>query len=193
VSNLETFTAFVGARRIAAGDLLHVASAIAALTDAHEPVLIFDDATGRQVELDMRRGPQHAVSDFQSRQAPAPPPRPTRGRPKLGVVAREITLLPKHWDWLSTQPGGASATLRRLVEDARRASAGPDRARQAQEALYRVMSVLAGNLPGYEEAIRALFAGDDERMGALVAAWPPDVAAYVRRLAEARRDARTSA
>jgi uncharacterized protein len=194
MSNVETFTAFAGDRRIAAGNLIDVASRVASLAHASDLILIFDDATGQQIELDLRQGPHHAMTDFHARRSPTEPaPRQGRGRPKLGVVAREVTLLPRHWDWLSAQPGGASATLRRLVEDVRRSSSGADRARQAKEALYRVMSVVAGNLPGYEEATRALFAGDDARFDVFIAGWPRDVSDYLRQLAEAEREARATA
>ena len=106
------------------------------------------------------------------------------GRPRLGVVPREVTLLPRHWQWLSGQPGGASVALRRLVDEARRASVGADRVRRSQEVAYRFMSALTGNLPGFEEAIRALFAGDGVAFEARVADWPEDVRTYARMLAD---------
>jgi hypothetical protein len=105
------------------------------------------------------------------------------GRPKLGVVAREVTLLPRHWEWLATQPGGASITLRRLVEHAKRASTGKDRVRRSQSAAYRFMSAMAGDEPGFEEATRALFAGNLDRFNTLVEGWPRDVRDHARRLA----------
>ena len=105
------------------------------------------------------------------------------GRPRLGVVAREVTLLPRHWDWLNDQPGGASAALRRLVDQARKANAGRDRIRRAQEATYRFMSAMAGDEPGFEEATRALFAGRPAVFDALTDAWPPDVRDHSRKLA----------
>ncbi len=107
------------------------------------------------------------------------------GRPRLGVVAREVTLLPRHWDWLSSQPGGASVALRKLVEQARRRNEGKDRLRRSQEAAYRFMSALAGNLPGFEEATRAFFAGDQERFDDQTESWPVDVRDHARRLASA--------
>jgi hypothetical protein len=110
------------------------------------------------------------------------------GRPKLGVIAREVTLLPRHWDWLGTQPGGASVALRKLVEEARRTNGAKDRRRAAQEAAYRFMSAMAGNLPGFEEATRALFASDRRRLSDLVAAWPADVRDYAIQLAFADLD-----
>lgn len=180
-----TFTAFRGQTLVAHGDLVTVASAVAGLPQG--AAIILDDATGHAVDLDLRGGPEAAVAEHRARAgAPLQPtPRPGRGRPRLGVVAREVTLLPRHWDWLARQPGGASAALRRLVEDARRESAGADGARATQEALYRAMSTLAGNAPGFEEASRALFAGDSARLDAIISSWPADVATYIRRLAAA--------
>ncbi|HVI33795.1 DUF2239 family protein [Phenylobacterium sp.] len=182
------YTAFADGRQLAAGtgaDVARVAREAQARGAAN--ILVFEDASGRQVELDPF-SPEPAFAG-----APAPeaePVRSGRGRPRLGVVAREVTLLPRHWDWLSSQPGGASAALRRLVEDARRAGEGADRARRAQEALYKVMATLAGDLPGFEEAARALYARDDPRFDDLISAWPRDVGAYLARLAATERAAR---
>lgn len=171
-----TFTAFAGSERIAHGDAPTVSAAIAqAQRDGRARLVVFNDETGEQTDLDPR------AAAFA---------KPGRGRPKLGVVAREVTLLPRHWDWLATQPGGASAALRRLVEDARRESTAADDARQAQQALYRVTSVLAGNLPDFEEVSRALFAKDDVKFDALIANWPIEVRDYVHRFASAERAAR---
>jgi hypothetical protein len=108
-----------------------------------------------------------------------------RGRPKLGVVAREVTLLPRHWQWLSVQPGGASVAIRKLVEEARKANAGKNRVRRAREVAYRFMSAMAGNLSGFEEATRALFGKDSERFQSLTDSWPRDVRDYARKLAAA--------
>lgn len=172
-------TAFAGARLIARGSLEDVARV--AHAHAGERLLIFEDATGQPVEIDLRGSVDDALPRL--RPTPAPPSKPVRGRPKLGVIAREVTLLPRHWDWLATQPGGASAALRRLVEQARRDSVDADVARGAQEAAYRVMTVLAGDLPNYEDAIRALFASDQKRFTAIVSAWPGDIGGYVIGLA----------
>lgn len=193
MSDVPAVTAFAGSRCLASGSVEEVARAVAAHGEPEGSVLILDDATGWPVELDLRGGPEDAAVDYRARTAFAsePPSVPRgRGRPRLGVVAREVTLLPRHWDWLASQPGGASAALRRLVDDARRAGAGADRARQAQEALYRAMSALAGDAPGFEEAARALFAHDDAHLAAILRGWPTDVAAYLIRLAAASRDAR---
>jgi uncharacterized protein len=181
-------TAFAGSRRIAGGGPKEVALAVKTLLarDQAASVLVFDDATGRAIDLDLRGSDDEAVRRLESHplyraasQAPRGP-----GRPKLGVVSREVTLLPRHWDWLNAQPGGASVTLRWLVEGASRASGGRDRIRQAQQAAYRVASAMAGNEAGYEEAMRALFAGDQARFQRLIAHWPEDVGAYVAELAK---------
>jgi hypothetical protein len=184
---ISACTAFVGDRRLASGPLAEVALAVkrAAESGGTVPILVFDDATSRPVDLDLRgseaevlaRLPQPAESSAQP-EAPRGP-----GRPRLGVVAREVTLLPRHWDWLSQQPGGASATLRRLVDEARRAGEDRDRLRRAQEAAYRFMAAMAGDRPGFEEASRALFAADRGRFEALTGAWPADIRDHVRRLA----------
>lgn len=177
----ETFIAFAGHQRLAAGPLQEVALAAKAAHDRGlEPIMVFDDATGRTVELDLRG----STADVTARlpKDGDPPAKPGRGRPKLGVTAREVTLLPRHWDWLAAQPGGASAALRRLVEQARRDNAGADDARQALEAAHRAMTTLAGDLPGYEEATRAFYAKAYGRFGDLTAAWPKDVGDYLRGL-----------
>jgi hypothetical protein len=179
----ETFTAFVGHQMVATGPVETVAEALVTRGDLDSLPLIFDNATGKPVELDLRHGAQSAIAEYRARNGQPRPVRQGRGRPRLGVIPREVTLLPRHWDWLASQPGGASAALRRLVDDARRSTAGPDRARQAQETAYRVMSALAGDLPRFEEASRALFAGDREKLAAQMAQWPPDVRAFVSRLA----------
>lgn len=183
------YVAFEGDRCIASGDLREAArSAKAALgRHPHASILIFNAHTSAPVEVDFRgslddvlaRIPEPPVSDEET--AVAAPRGP--GRPKLGVVAREITLLPRHWDWLAQQKGGASVVIRRLVDDARRNGEGGDRIRLAQEAAYRFMSTMAGNRPRYEEAIRALFAGDAPRFEKLIAEWPADVRDHAARLA----------
>ena len=164
------FAAFAGAERIAAGSLSEVALAVRRRRDAdpNATLLVFGRQTGHVVDLDLRGG----EAEIAARYAPAPA---GRGRPKLGVTAREVTLLPRHWDWLARQPGGASVTLRRLVEAAAKAEAGGSRERT--EAAYRFMSALGGNLPGFEEASRALFANDRPRLAAILAGWPADIAA----------------
>lgn len=186
-------TAFEGTRLIATGDLLAVALKSKKVVDRGErgPVLLFDDATSELVEVDFR-GTQEDLQWRLQDQVPIPAPaEPSSGsprgpgRPKLGVVPREVTLLPRHWDWLNRQPGGASVALRKLVEEARRANQGKDRLRAAQEAVYRFMSAMAGNEAGYEEALRALFGRDEAGFLAIVDAWPEAVRNHIRKLAAA--------
>jgi hypothetical protein len=186
----ETYTAFRGQRLLASGSLAEIAHAIRrAEHDDTKPVVIFSDASGRPIDLDLRgteeevlaRLPTTASCQTPEDAAPAEPR--GRGRPKLGVVAREVTLLPRHWDWLNTQPGGASVALRKLVEEARRTRADADRARMSREAAYHFMSAMAGDLPQFEEASRALFADDRRRMAELIAQWPSDIRDHVVRLA----------
>jgi uncharacterized protein len=183
----QTFTAFEGQRRLVSGALHEVALTVKrAEQRASETVAIFSDATGRAIDLDLRGSDDEIVARLPASAGPAAfeeaPPR-GRGRPKLGVVAREVTLLPRHWEWLTTQPGGASVTLRKLVETARRANGDKDRSRAARDAAYHFMSAMAGDLPGFEEASRALFADERRRFAALIAAWPGDVRDHIVRLA----------
>ncbi len=166
------YTAFQGLQRVSAGTAEELAVFLG--TRPQGEILVFDDATGAQVDLPVKAPAK--------KEPPAVEPR-GRGRPRLGVVAKEVTLLPRHWDWLNFQPGGASVTLRRLVDEARRTSGDRDRIRAAQEAAYRFMSAIAGNLPGFEEITRALFAYDRRRFTQLIAAWPDDVRDYAVRLA----------
>jgi hypothetical protein len=185
-----SFTAFAGPHRLAGGPILDVALAVKAVLakDPEAPVLTFDDATGAVVDLDLRGGREEIAARLEARfpQSPeaaeAEAPRGP-GRPKLGVIAREITLLPRHWEWLGTQRGGASHALRRLVDDARRADHGASEARARRDAAYRFMSAMAGNLSGFEEASRALFAGDAVRFNEQSASWPEDIRAHVQKLA----------
>ncbi|WP_274630001.1 DUF2239 family protein [Arvimicrobium flavum] len=192
-------TAFRANQKLAAGPLAEVACAVRAALDAAPDmsVLVFDDATGAVVDLDLRGTDEEIVQRVRERGEPKvqptaydaaqhmadDAPRQKRGRPKLGVTAREVTLLPRHWEWLAAQPGGASNALRRLTETAMRADRGGAQARARTEAAYRFMSAMAGDLPGFEEASRALFAGDRTRFGHNADGWPPDIRAHVNRMA----------
>ena len=187
--------AFEGSRRIACGPLGEVAVKIKEVCDAHplSRIMVFDALTSEPVEFDCRGSTARLTSRIASTdRAPSPPaeppPRTTPagpGRPRLGVVAREVTLLPRHWEWLSTQPGGASVALRKLVEQAKRSSASVDRRRQSQNATFLFMSAMAGNLEGFEDAARALFAADLACFDALLAGWPRDISEHLKELAEA--------
>jgi uncharacterized protein len=188
----DTYTAFRGTLALDSGSLATVAIAAhrAHAKDPAAVVTIVCHDTGEVVDLDLRGteadvAERHAAPDAPAAAKGADAARPRgRGRPRLGVVAREVTLLPEHWDWLASQPGGASVALRKLVLQGMRGSAGPDALRRARERTYAFMSAIAGDLPGFEEATRALFAGDADGLAAHIAAWPPDVRHLVARLAQ---------
>ncbi|MFG1461836.1 DUF2239 family protein [Xanthobacter sp. DSM 24535] len=180
------FIAFAGPRRLAEGSAAEVASAVKRmhLEDETQQVLVFDLETAHPADFDLRGTPEEVAARYAD--LPAPPEVEAArgpGRPRLGVVAREVTLLPRHWDWLAAQPGGASVALRKLVEAARRDQSAPARRRAAQEACYRFMSALAGNLSQFEEALRAFYAGDAAGFAKLTAAWPEEIRAHAHRLA----------
>ncbi|MGY2489985.1 DUF2239 family protein [Cupriavidus sp. CP313] len=200
-ATLHNYTTFDGHRRIATGSLQANALALKRALEAGAggPVLVFDDSTGRSIDLDTS-GTEAAVlertaeraAQLESLRQPAgenaeaadvAAPR-GRGRPKLGVVSREVTLLPRHWEWLAAQPGGASVALRKLVEQARRDNADKDRSRRASERAYHFMVAMAGDLPGFEEATRALFAGDVAGFAQRIEAWPVDIREHAMRLAD---------
>lgn len=196
-------TAFEGHDLLLSGPLVEVALGVKAASEssASNPILVFDDGTGRVIDLDLRgskadvigrlsklqdkpagRGARRGDAVRSSSEEVAAEPR-GKGRPRLGVVAREVTLLPRQWEWLATQPGGASAVLRRLVDEARKNGGDARKSRAAQEAAYHFMSAMAGDFVDYEEATRALFAGDHEKLGQCMSTWPEHIRAYALRLA----------
>jgi hypothetical protein len=194
ISMQKTFTAFQGQRRLVSGPAGEVALVVKRMAPRpDEPIIIFEDGTGRSIDFDLRGGDREVLARLAKLIPPpveetAAPTEPRgRGRPKLGVVAREVTLLPRHWEWLSAQPGGASVALRKLVDEARRASGDKDRERQARDAAYHFMSTMAGNLPQFEEASRALFADDRRRFTGLIADWPADIRDHIVKLATSDR------
>jgi hypothetical protein len=194
-------TAFAGYARIATGSLNEVALATKRIVDQGEslPILVFDNATSLPVEIDFRGTAEEVAQRLSSRfpgtEVPSTeaagttdslaPPESTEsprraGRPKLGVVGREVTLLPRHWDWLAAQPGGASVVIRKLVDKERKASEFKDLARKNQETVYRFIHAVGGNLAGFEEVSRALFAGNRDAFRHLTEAWPVDVRDHAR-------------
>jgi uncharacterized protein len=202
MTTIQTYTTFSGFHRVAGGSLQANALAVhrALRAAPNSMVLVFSDATGKPTDVDISGGEQHIAARYAQLQEPAmqeqaqaaladdcdsggQEPARSRGRPKLGVVAREVTLLPRHWEWLGAQPGGASVALRKLVEDARRANLDKDVLREAQSRAYHFMSAIAGDLPGFEEASRALFANDRSALHMQIAGWPGDVQAHVLWLA----------
>lgn len=178
--------AFAGSDRIAKGEPLEVALAAHAqlLTDPTVTILAFDAVSSEPVELDLR-GTAEDVSAriLAAQQATAAMLKRGRGRPRLGVVSKEITLLPRHWEWLQGQSGGASVTLRKLVELAMKAEPNAANSQASLESAYRFMTAMAGNAPGYEEATRALFAKDANKFAKATRKWPRDVRKHARKLA----------
>ena len=160
-----TMTVFLKGERVAHGTLEEVLPTVRALQplERASDLLAFDDETGRQVDLDLR--PE--------------PPRP-RGRPSLGVKAREVTLLPRHWDWLNAQRGGASGALRKLVEEASRRERSVE---QCRDAAYRFLSAIAGDMPKFEDAVREIYAGNKVGYDHFTYGWPRDIRDHGRRLA----------
>jgi hypothetical protein len=173
-----TYSTFAGDRLVASGPLDDVLRrARAHLDRGGGALLFFEDLSGRQVDFDLRGTADEVVARATA------PARPGPGRPRLGVVSREVTLLPQHWEWLEAQPNGISAALRRLIDAARRRAPEEERSRRAKEAASRFLTAMAGDRPGYEEASRALFASDGERFARLIQRWPRDVRQHALRLA----------
>jgi hypothetical protein len=166
---MKPVTAFLDDEIVARGEPKAVTRRLEALYPSDlGAIRAFEDESGRLVDL-----------DYWDAAASAQPPARPRGRPRLGVAAREVTLLPRHWEWLSSRPGGASAAIRRLVEEARRKDSG---SRQKRDSAYRFLSHMCGDRPGYEEALRALYRGEDERFRSLIAPWPEPIRDYVGEL-----------
>ncbi|MEK4264017.1 MULTISPECIES: DUF2239 family protein [unclassified Paenibacillus] len=184
-------TAFLGVRVVASGTLRHVVSTVKDDLDDRDltQLLIFDDTTGKQIDVDFRGETNDVLlrlgEQFGDLSGTEMNHQPTRrvGRPKLGVVSGEVTLLPQDWEWLKSQPGGSSVTLRRLVGEARRAGGEQSKIRESQEATYNFMTAMAGNFHQYEEALRALYAGDLDRFYHFIDDWTPDITNHIKKLA----------
>ena len=185
--NPKTYSVFEGASCIGSGDIT-VAATLAKEAidkDPHAGIHIFDDNTGELLELDFRGTVEDVLRRLPASDQPDKIEPRGPGRPKLGVIAREVTLLPRHWDWLNSQPGGASVALRKLVEIAKRENAGKDQIRQARDASYQFMFIMAGDMPNYEEALRALYAGQRENFDFQIEQWPADIKAQAKKLSAA--------
>jgi hypothetical protein len=167
----QTYLAFAGVRCVAKGPLALVLPILKQRfeQDRSETVLVFEIESGRQVDFDLRG----TLEEVLERASVAPAKGP--GRPKLGVTSREVSLLPRQWDWLEQQPSGISSALRRLVDHAMKSQSAKERARSLRDALCRFLTSIAGDRPSYEEAIRALYAGDSPRFAASIERWPKDI------------------
>ena len=184
----NTYTAFDGTKLLLQDSLAEVVLKIKKKIGkaANSSVMIFSDATGKMMDFDFHGAEKDVLKRLETFVPEALPKDSSGpGRPKLGVISREISLLPRHWEWLATQSGGASATLRQLVEEAKRKSATSGISiKQAQERTYKFMSVMAGDLNGYEEALRALYKKDQEKFLAQIGEWPRDVRDHINKLAQ---------
>lgn len=184
----HTYTAFAGHKLLAHGDLIKVALRVKRKLkeEPHASVLMFSDLTGKQMDFDLH-GTEKEVQDRLQKFVAEEPGHVIqgRGRPKLGVIAREVSLLPRHWEWLAAQSGGASAAIRRLIEDARRKTSGRETIKQAQERTYKFMTAMGGDLPGYEEALRALYAKDERKFQRQLDEWPAQVKEHAVKLSAA--------
>lgn len=179
-----SYVAFVGPRAVANGHLADVFPVLQKrqLKNPSEPLLVFEVETGRQIELNLQRPLAEVLEREEGTRTGAP------GRPRLGVVSREVSLLPRHWAWLEEQPNGISAALRRLVEQGIKTEPGKQRSQRMRAALSRVLGAIAGDRPHFEEACRALYAGDAQRFETLIARWPHDIRTYAaQQAAEASR------
>lgn len=185
------YTAFADTKKIASGEVLDVALKVKKFlkNETKAQILIFDDVTSNQVEIDFRGTAENLTRRLEAllgnTEIADPAKKTGPGRPKLGVTAKEVTLLPDHWEWLARQPGGASVTLRKLVEEAKKKNQAKDLVRQSQDAAYKFMTVMAGDLPQYEEALRALYARDAKKLEKMAASWPKDIREHALKLADA--------
>lgn len=185
----NTYTAFAGETCIASGEIKEVLLAVKSYMDKghKEPLLVFEDHTGIQIDFNLQGTQEEVLTKLATHphfaaSSPSQEKKAGPGRPNLGVVSREVSLLPRHWDWLGQQPSGASAALRRLVDEARKRDTGKERVRQAKEAAGKFMWAMTGNLPDFEEACRALYADDREGLENIIVSWPPDIRNHVLKL-----------
>jgi uncharacterized protein len=180
-----TYTAFAGERKVAAGPLREVILQVKRRIGKadHSPILVFSDTTGGTLDFNFQGTEKDVLKRLEIFVGEDPPESQGPGRPRLGVVSREVSLLPRQWEWLASQSGGASAVLRRLVDEAKRKSAEGGSIKKSQERAYRFMAVCGGDREGYEEALRALYRKDRKTFLARVEGWPEDLKAHAARLA----------
>ncbi len=188
---IRTYTAFESGERIAHGALDEVVLTVKRRMGRaeHGPALVFSDETGNTMDFNFQGGEKDVLKRLEvfvradAGDASQPAEATGPGRPRLGVVSREVSLLPRQWEWLAAQSGGASAVLRRLVDDAKRKSGEGVSIKQAQERTYKFLHALAGDLQGYEEALRALYKKDAKGFAQRMDGWPKDVKTHAAKLA----------
>jgi hypothetical protein len=185
----DTYSAFEGHKLLCWGTLSEAVLAVKRQAHKHptHSFLIFSDATGKAMDFNLQGSESEVVKRLEVYVTPPTAESEAQtgpGRPKLGVVSREVSLLPRHWEWLAAQPGGASGTLRKLVEDAKKKSKSGSEIKQAKERAYKFMAEIAGDFAGYEEALRALYRGEKDQFKSHMASWPADVRHHALRLAK---------
>jgi hypothetical protein len=186
METIQCYTAFAGTKRIARGEIQATLRRCKLQLDSGDSstLLIFEDSSGRQLDFDLRGSIDEILARLATHPHFAKPQqgKPGPGRPRLGVISREVTLLPRHWEYLERQPKGISATLRALVDEAAQKSPAPGPSRKALEAADTFMWAMAGNLPHCEEASRALYAGDEKQLSKSIRAWPKDLREHLQDL-----------
>lgn len=183
MNSTNTYTAFEGNDLFCRGTLEEVVKKVKR-NKSQDHILIFNDSTGKTMDFNFQGSEKEVLKRLEIFiGSPSPSEYSGPGRPKLGVVSREVSLLPRHWEWLAAQPGGASATLRRLVEEGKKKEAGASEVKLAQERTYKFMSVMAGDLPGYEEALRALYRKEKKTFLSEIKTWPPAIQSHAIELA----------
>ena len=184
VATKDTFSAYGPTSCIGQGELTDVALAAHRFLRTHpdQSALILQDSTCQIIDLDLsgdealleRKANHYPIRS----QAPVPDSK--------DPITGEITLLPRHWQWLAEQGGNASATLRRLIDEARRdpKQKADNECRRRQQLTYRFCQALCGDFQGYEDALRALYAADKDSFKTHISTWPADFALRAEALAE---------
>ena len=188
METLNTYTAFEDHKILSQGFLEDVVLKVKKRLEKspESQIVIYSDATGKSMDFNFQGSEKEVLKRLEVYTTPENTTEASSGpgRPKLGVISREVSLLPKHWEWLATQSGGASNTLRKLVEENMKKTSGVLTVKTAQERTYKFMSVEAGDLENYEEALRALYRKDKERFTSEIKTWPRDVQKHILELAK---------
>lgn len=172
MSIANRYTAFRGDTRIITDSLFNVALALQKQSEMN--VLVFNDQTGQQIDLDL----SGSEDDLKQRYTEVEYVKKV-GRPKLGVISREITLQQKHWNWLDQQSSSASAVIRKLIDKELNDPSSESNIMLAKQAIDHFMLAMLGNMPNYEEATRALYQGNKSHFLALIHNYPKDLKVYL--------------
>lgn len=176
IYSTQKLTAFASCKQIAFGECAQVLAQIGSMTFPQDTsIRVFGDETGECLDFDLRV--KVLTKSAMGKSALSTSVVRSMGRPRLEVVAGEVPLLPRHWEQFDRQPGGTSVALRRMVDEGRKIGQGRDSVRAPRETACRSMRNMAGALPGYEHAARALFRGNKALFEKAVAHWPADFGA----------------